>query len=115
VEAGRSPDRQASVAQKLLEFSQAARMPHPRWNRPAATRRNPMPQFRYKEATGSSDEITVIEDKSMFVKDTKGNWSPGFEFIDSRTVKAHPFIIDALLEDAERLWTIDEVLQQLED
>jgi hypothetical protein len=50
----------------------------------------------------------------MFVKDGKGNWSPGFEFIDSHTVKAHPFIIDALLEDAERLWTMDEVLQQLD-
>ena len=73
-----------------------------------------MPQFLYKEANGSADEITVIEDKSMFVKDTQGNWSPGFEFVDSHTVKAHPFIIDALLEDAERLWTIDEVLQQLE-
>jgi hypothetical protein len=73
-----------------------------------------MPQFRYKEAQGSADEITVIEDKGMFVKDGKGNWSPGFEFIDSHTVKAHPFIIDALLEDSERLWTMDEVLQQLD-
>jgi hypothetical protein len=72
-----------------------------------------MPNYRYKDANGSSDEITVIEDKSMFVKDQEGNWSPGFEFIDSTTVKAHPFIIDALLEDAERLWTMDEVLAEL--
>ena len=72
-----------------------------------------MPQYRYKDAQGDADEITVIEDKSMFSKDVKGNWAPGFEFIDSRTVKAHPFIIDALLEDAERLWSMDEVLSEL--
>ena len=74
-----------------------------------------MPNYRYREAHGSADEITVIEDKSMFVKDADGNWSPGFEFIDSHTVKAHPFIIDALLVDAERLWTLEEVLGVLED
>jgi len=72
-----------------------------------------MPQYKYKDAQGDADEITVIEDKSMFSKDSKGNWAPGFEFIDSRTVKAHPFIIEALLEDAERLWTMDEVLAEL--
>ena len=47
--------------------------------------------------------------------DANGNWSPGYEFIDSRTVKAHPFIIEVLLEDAERLWSIDDVLGALED
>ena len=73
-----------------------------------------MPNYRYKDAEGSADEITVIEDKGMFVKDGEGNWSPGFEFIDSHTVKAHPFIIDALLVDAGRLWSMDEVLQALE-
>ena len=74
-----------------------------------------MPNYRYKDAQGSSDEITVIEDKGMFVKDNEGHWSPGFEFIDSHTIRAHPFIIDALLVDAERLWTMDEVLDVLED
>ncbi|MEE2658266.1 MAG: hypothetical protein VX733_07160 [Candidatus Latescibacterota bacterium] len=73
-----------------------------------------MPHYRYKDALGSSDEITVIEDKGMFVKDPKGSWAPGFEFIDSRTVKAHPFIIEALILDAERLWSMDEVLTELE-
>ncbi|MDP3995606.1 MAG: hypothetical protein Q8P78_03260 [bacterium] len=72
-----------------------------------------MPSYRHQEADGSDDEITVIEDVSMFVKDAEGNWAPGFEFIDSRTVKAHPFIIHALLPDAERIWTLDEVLQSL--
>ncbi|MBI2050986.1 MAG: hypothetical protein HYT31_04250 [Parcubacteria group bacterium] len=73
-----------------------------------------MPYYRYKGAHGGADELTVIEDKSMFVKDRDGRWSPGFEFIDSHTVKAHPFIIDALLEDAERIWALDEVLAALE-
>ena len=72
-----------------------------------------MAQYRYKDATGQTDEITVIEDKGMFMKDAKGNWSPGFEFLDGNTVKAHPFIIEALLEDAERLWTMEEVLAEL--
>ena len=50
----------------------------------------------------------------MFTKDSHGNWAPGFEFIDSQTVKAHPFIIQVLLEDPERLWSIDELLNELE-
>ncbi|MFC1525945.1 hypothetical protein ACFL6X_03940 [Candidatus Latescibacterota bacterium] len=69
-----------------------------------------MPQYRYQDAQGDGEEIMVIEDKSMFTKDRTGSWEPGFEFIDSRTVKAHPFIIDALLGDSERLWTAAEVL-----
>lgn len=73
-----------------------------------------MSNYRYTGATGGPDEITVIEDKGMFVKDGEGNWSPGFQFIDSRTVKAHPFIIEALIQDSERLWSIDEVLAELE-
>ncbi len=73
-----------------------------------------MPIYRYKDATRTAhDELTVIEDKSMFVKDRQGRWSPGFEFVDAHTVKAHPFIIDALLLDCERLWTEDEVLAAL--
>ena len=70
-------------------------------------------QYRYKGAEGRDGEITVIEDSSMYTRDTKGNWSPGFEFIDNRTVKAHPFIIDALIENAERLWSMEEVLAEL--
>ena len=74
-----------------------------------------MPQYRYRDARGQSDEITVIEDKGMYMKDGEGTWSPGFEFIDSRTVKAHPFIIEVLLEDAERLWSMDEILEVLQE
>ena len=72
-----------------------------------------MAQYRYKGAEGRTGEITVIEDSSMFTRDTRGKLSPGFEFIDSHTVKAHPFIIDALIEDAERLWSMEEVLGEL--
>ena len=74
-----------------------------------------MSNYRYTGANGREDEITVIEDKSMFVKDGDGNWSPGFQFIDRRTVKAHPFIIEVLIQDSERLWSMDEVLAELED
>jgi hypothetical protein len=74
-----------------------------------------MPHYRYRDAQGQSDEITVIEDKAMYVKDGEGNWAPGFEFVDTQTVKAHPFIIQALLEDAERLWSTEEVLAELQE
>jgi len=30
-------------------------------------------------------------------------------------VKAHPSIIDALLEDSERLWSMDEILAEIPD
>lgn len=70
--------------------------------------------YRYTGANGSEEEITVIEDKSLFVKDGDGNWSPGFRFVDSRTVKAHPFIIEVLIQDSERLWSLEEILSELE-
>ena len=59
--------------------------------------------------------LTLRSGKGAIVKDADGHWSPGFEFVDSHTVRAHPFIIDALLVDAERLWTMDEVLDVLKD
>ena len=74
-----------------------------------------MPHYRYRDAQGQSDEITVIEDRAMFVHDKEtGAIRPGFEFIDSHTIKAHPLIVEALIIDAERLWTMDEVLAGLE-
>ncbi|MEK7189006.1 MAG: hypothetical protein AAB671_00670 [Patescibacteria group bacterium] len=51
----------------------------------------------------------------MFVKDRDGNWSPGFEYIDNHTVKAHPFIIGALLEDCERVYTEGELREFMHD
>ena len=74
-----------------------------------------MPLYRHPEASGKPDEITVIEDRGMFTQDEEtGAIRPGFEFIDSQTVKAHPVIVKALIMDAERLWTMDQVLTGLE-
>ena len=74
-----------------------------------------MPPYRHSEASGEPDEITVIEDREMFVQDKEtGAIRPRFEFIDSHTIKAHPLIIEALIVDAERLWTMDEVLAAIE-
>ena len=44
-----------------------------------------------------------------------GQDQPGFEFIDSRTIKAHPLIIEALIADSERLWTLEEILADVEE
>ena len=73
-------------------------------------RRAKMPQYRHRDARGELDDIMVIEDKSMLVNDNQGGRAPGYEFVDSRTVRAHPAIIDALLADSERLWTMEELL-----
>ncbi len=73
-----------------------------------------MPLYRHPEATGRLDEITVIEDANMVEKDQTGTLRPTFSFIDSYTVRAHPVIVDSLIEDAERLWTMDDLLDDLE-
>jgi len=74
-----------------------------------------MPFYRHPEATGRPDEITVIEDSSMVEKDETGAWQPTFAFVDSLTIKAHPTIVDSLVEGAERLWTLEELLVDLEN
>lgn len=68
-----------------------------------------MPLYRHVEASGAPDEILVIEDRGMLGRD-----QPSFEFIDSHTIKAHPLIVEALIADAERLWTLEEVLTDVE-
>ena len=68
-----------------------------------------MPLYRHAEASGGPDDILVIEDREMLLRD-----QPGFEFIDSRTIKAHPLIIEALIADSERLWTLEEILADVE-
>ena len=72
-----------------------------------------MPSYRDSEATGQFDEITVIEDPGMVEQDDSGALLPTFAFIDTYTVCAHPVIIDALIENAERLWTLEELLADL--
>ena len=70
-----------------------------------------MPLYRHSEATGAADELTVIEDPQMTVADSDtGLPQPSYAFIDPLTIKAHPLIIDALVDRAERVWTLDELL-----
>lgn len=69
-----------------------------------------MPLYRHVEASGCPDDILVIEDRGMLGQD-----QPSFEFIDSRTIKAHPLIIEALIADSERLWTLEEILADVEE
>ena len=64
-----------------------------------------MPLYRHAEASGGPDDILVIEDWGMLGQD-----EPSFEFVDARTIKAHPLIIEALIADSERLWTLEEIL-----
>ena len=69
-----------------------------------------MPLYRHTDASGAPGEIIVIEDRGMLGRD-----HPSFEFIDPHTVKAHPLIIEALIADSERLWTLGEILADLEE
>lgn len=70
-----------------------------------------MPLYRHPDATGSEDELTVIEDPNMVETDETGALRPTFVFIDDLTVRAHPAIVQSLLEGAERLWTMEELLE----
>lgn len=70
-----------------------------------------MRHYRDKDARGKPDEITVIEDATMVI-DREGKKSPGYAYIDSRTIKAHPFIIDWLIESAVPIWTLEEILEE---
>jgi len=54
--------------------------------------------------------MVVIEERSLFCRNDAGDWAPGLEFIDSRTLRAHPLIIETLLVSAERLWSAEELL-----
>ncbi|MEW6753244.1 MAG: hypothetical protein AB1505_20030 [Candidatus Latescibacterota bacterium] len=72
-----------------------------------------MPFYRHREATGRADEVIVIEDATMVERDEDGVLRPTFAFVDDNTVRAHPVIIDSLLENAERLWSLEELLQSL--
>ena len=71
--------------------------------------------FSDRFADGPREDILVIEDRTMVTLDAAGNLRPGFRFIDGHTVRAHPIIIDVLLnqEEAEPLWTMDELLRDL--
>jgi len=73
-----------------------------------------MPLYRDPDATGRLDEITVIEDPEMVEEDADGVLWPSFAFIDRLTIRAHPVIIDCLLEGTERLWSLEEVLTDLD-
>ena len=72
-----------------------------------------MPLYRHPDATGREDELVVIEDPNMFEPDESGVMRPTYTFIDEQTVRAHPAIVQSLLEGAERLWTMDELLDNL--
>ena len=69
-----------------------------------------MPLYRHAEASGGPDDILVIEDRGMLLRD-----QPSFEFIDPHTIKAHPLIVEALIADSERLWTLEEILADVEE
>jgi hypothetical protein len=75
-----------------------------------------MAYYRDKSPWGNNEEIVVIEDLNMVVPDGEGNQLPDFCFIDRNTVRAHPKIIDLLLDadEAERVWSMDEVLDELD-
>ncbi len=60
------------------------------------------------------EDIVVIEDRSLFTRGPDGRWGPGFVFIDAHTVRAHPSILDVLITDAQRLWTLEELLDWME-
>ncbi len=73
-----------------------------------------MPFYRDKDARGRSDDLFVIEDATMVVRDERGYRRPSFRYVDENVIRAHPLIIDALLENAEPLWSLEEILGEVE-
>ena len=76
-----------------------------------------MSLYRYSGEPARADDVALIEDASLIVVNADGSRRPGFRFIDGQTVKAHPVIIDELLHrrEAERVWSLDEVVAVLEE
>ena len=74
-----------------------------------------MPCYRDKDAQGRPDDLLVIEDAKMVVRDENGYWRPSFGYVDENTIRAHPLIIDVLLEDAEPMWSLEEILAEVRD
>ena len=72
-----------------------------------------MPFYRDKDAQGRPDDLLVIEDATMVVRDANGCFRPGFRYVDANIIRAHPLIIDALLENAEPLWSLEEILGEI--
>lgn len=73
-----------------------------------------MPFYRDKDALGRSDDVLVVEDATMLLLDESGYWRPTFRYARGNIIKAHPLIIDALLENAEPLWSLEELLGEVE-
>ena len=72
-----------------------------------------MPHYRDLDAHGRPDEVIVIEDATQVLCDASGQPHPGYTYINAHTIRAHPLIIEVLLQNAEPLWTLDEVLAGL--
>lgn len=70
-----------------------------------------MPIYRDKEAQGRADDVFVVEDATIVVWDESGYWQPSFRYVDENIIRAHPLIIDALMENAEPLWSLEEILE----
>lgn len=75
-----------------------------------------MEQFLQHETAVVPTDITIIEDAAMITQDENGNTLASYKFVDRYTIRAHPLIVDALLEDeeTEQVWTMNQILSSLE-
>ena len=73
-----------------------------------------MPTYLYKGADSAAYKVVVIEDRSMTIVNERGEQTPSYEFIDGSTIRAHPLIIDALIVNSERVWSLEEILDSID-
>ena len=75
-----------------------------------------MDQISKNESAVLPTDITVIEDAAMVTEDEDGNALANYKFVDPYTIRAHPLIIEALLQDeeTEQVWTLEQILSDLE-
>jgi hypothetical protein len=81
--------------------------------RPISNQEDEMPFYRDRDATGRPDELIIVEDARMVFIDSNGDRRPGFRYVGHQVIRAHPLILDALLEQAEPLWGLADLLEAL--
>ncbi len=69
-----------------------------------------MPIYCDKDALGRPDDVFVIEDATMVMRDESGDWYASFQYVDENVIRAHPLIIDVLMENTEPVWSLEEIL-----
>ena len=71
-----------------------------------------MPLYLYEGAGRREDDVYVIEDPAAVTTDGAEVEQPAYELVDAHTVRAHPLLVAVLVPRSQRLWSLQEVLDE---